>query len=371
MVCYIELLHIQIQRGHPVFLSSKKPPLLGLDISSTSVKVLELSKSGSGYRVESVGVEPLPVNAVVDNNISEVELVGESVSRALRKSKAKSKNAVIAVSGSSVITKKIQMPANMSEEEMEGQIQLDAEQYIPYSLEEVNLDFQVLGVNSNNSETVEVLLSACRSEDIEDRVSAVELAGISVKIVDVEAYTVESAFATMAAHMPDEGMGKTIGIIDIGATMTSLSIIHDHELVYTREQSFGGKMLTDDIKRRYGLSNEEAGLAKKQSSLPDNYEPEVLNPFIETTSQQISRFLQFFYSAGGAVSSIDHLLIGGGTANLPNLAAITEQHIGVPCTIANPFIDMSVNSRVNKSMLEADAPAFLIATGLAIRGVEY
>ena len=354
-----------------MLLSRKKPPLIGLDISSTSVKMMELSKTGSSYRIEGIGVEPLPANAVVEKNIAEIESVGESVKRALSKSKIKSKNVAIAVAGSSVITKKITMPASLSDDEMEGQIQLEADQYIPYPLEEVALDFQVIGPSDNNPETVDVLLAACRSENVDDRVAAVELAGLTAKIVDIEAYTVETIFSVMAPQMPDEGMDKTIAIVDIGATMTSLSVLHNHKLVYTREQNFGGKQLTEEIMRRYGLSYDEAGLAKRQGGLPDNYEPEVLSPFKETTAQQVSRFLQFFYSAGGDIGNIDHLVLAGGTASLPDLAELTESHIGVPTTIANPFADMSASSRVNKANLEADAPSFLIAAGLAIRGAEY
>ncbi len=354
-----------------MFLTRKKPPLIGLDISSTSVKMMELSKTGSSYRIEGIGVEALPANAVVEKNIAEIESVGESVKRALSKSKIKLKNVAIAVAGSAVITKKITMPASLSEDDMEGQIQLEADQYIPYPLEEVSLDFQIVGPTKNNPETVDVLLAACRSENVDDRVAAVELAGLTAKIVDIEAYTVETVFSTMAPQMPDEGMDKTIAIVDIGATMTSLSVLHNQKLVYTREQNFGGKQLTEEIMRRYGLSYDEAGLAKRQGGLPDNYEPEVLNPFKETTAQQVSRFLQFFYSAGGDISNIDHLVLAGGTASLPNLAELTESHIGVPTTIANPFADMSSSSRVNKANLEADAPSFLIAAGLAIRGAEY
>ncbi len=354
-----------------MFLSSKKPPLIGLDISSTSVKMMELSKTGSSYRIEGIGVEPLPANAVVEKNVAEIESVGESVKRALSKSKIKSKNVAIAVAGSSVITKKITMPASLSDSDMEGQIQLEADQYIPYPLEEVALDFQVIGPTESNSETVDVLLAACRSENVDDRVAAIELAGLTAKIVDIEAYTVETVFSAMAHQVPDEGMDKTVAIVDIGATMTSLSVIHNQKLIYTREQNFGGKQLTEEIMRRYGLSYDEAGLAKRQGGLPDNYEPEVLEPFKETTAQQVSRFLQFFYSAGGDIGNIDHLVLAGGTASLPNLAELTESHIGVPTTIANPFAEMSTSSRVNKANLEADAPSFLIAAGLAIRGANY
>ena len=354
-----------------MFLSRKKPPLIGLDISSTSVKMMELSKTGSSYRIEGIGVEPLPANAVVEKNIVEVEAVGESVKRALAKSKIKTKNVAIAVAGSSVITKKITMPASLNEEEMEGQIQLEADQYIPYPLEEVALDFHIIGESEDNPETVDVLLAACRSETVDNRVAAVELAGLTAKIVDIEAYTVETVFSVLAPNLPDEGMDKTVAIVDIGATMTSLSVIHNHQLIYTREQNFGGKQLTEEIMRRYGLSYEEAGLAKRQGGLPDNYEPEVLEPFKETTAQQVSRFLQFFYSAGGPVSEIDNLVLAGGSASLPHLAELVESHNGIPTSVANPFADMSSSSRVNKANLEADAPSFLVAAGLAIRGVEY
>ena len=354
-----------------MFLTPKKPSLIGLDISSTSIKMLELSKSGAGYRIEGIAVEPLPANTMVDKNIAEVEAVGESVKRALHKSKIKSKYCAIAVAGSSVITKKITMPSNLDDAEMEGQIQLEADQYIPYPLEEVNLDFQILGETEGNPETVDVLLAACRSENVDNRVAAVELAGLIPKIVDIEAYTIETCFQTLIPHLDDDGLNKTVAIVDIGATMTSLSVIHDHKLIYTREQNFGGKQLTEEIMRRYGLSYEEAGLAKRQGGLPDNYGPEVLDPFKETTAQQVSRFLQFFFSAGGNINNIDQLILGGGTAALPDLAELTESHIGVPTIIANPFQNMSMAGKINKANLDADGPSFLIATGLAIRGTEH
>lgn len=354
-----------------MFLTPKKPPLIGLDISSTSVKLLELSKKGAEYQIEAIAVEPLPANAVVEKNIVEIESVGECIKRAITKAKTKSKFAAIAVSGSSVITKKITMPASLSEEEMEGQIELEADQYIPYPLEEVNLDFQILGQSEHNPDTVDVLLSACRSENIETRVAAVEVAGLTAKIVDIEAYTIETAFSTLAPSLPDEGMDKTVAIIDIGATMTSLNIMKNHELIYTREQNFGGKQLTEEIMRRYGLSYEEAGLAKRQGGLPDNYIPEVLDPFKETTAQQVSRFLQFFYSADNNSNSIDQLLLAGGSSNLLDLCEITENQIGIPTSIANPFADMKTRSKLNKANLETESASFLIATGLAIRGIEH
>ena len=352
-----------------MFLTPKKPPLIGLDISSTSIKLLELSRTGSSYRIEGIAVEPLPANSLVDKNIAEVEAVGESVKRALAKSKVKSKFCAIAVAGSSVITKKITMPANLNDEEMEGQIQLEADQYIPYPLEEVNLDFQVLGETEGNPETVDVLLAACRSENVDDRIAAVELAGLTPKIVDIEAYTIETVFETLAPHLTDQGVDQTVAVVDIGATMTSLSVIHNHQLIYTREQNFGGKQLTEEIMRRYGLSYEEAGLAKRQGGLPDNYEPEVLEPFKETTAQQVSRFLQFFFSAGD-YDSVDVIALAGGCASIPGIDEFIEAHIGTSTIIANPFASMPLASRVQRQRLNADAPAMMIACGLALRSFE-
>lgn len=350
--------------------SRKQPPILGLDISSTSVKLVELSKSGAGYKVESVAIDPLPANAVVEKNIVEIEAVGESVRRAINKSKSKAKNAAVAVAGSSVITKKISMPASMSEDEMEGQIELEADQYIPYPLDEVNLDFQILGLSRDSDEVVDVLLAACRSETVDNRIAAIETAGLSVKVVDVEAYTFETALSLLAPQLPDEGIEKTIAFIDIGATMASLNVMHNHELIYTREQPFGGKQLTEEIMRRYGLSYEEAGLAKKEGGLPDNYQPEVLEPFKETLAQQVSRFMQFFSAAAVQNDAVDQLILGGGCAAIEGIAQQVEAHTSIPTIIANPFENMEAGSKINRKLLTEDAPAFMIACGLAMRGFD-
>jgi type IV pilus assembly protein PilM len=354
-----------------VFLTRKKQPLIGLDISSTSVKVMELSKTGTRYQIEGISIEPLLDNAVVEKKIVEIEAVGESIKRALHKAKIKNRNVAIAVAGSSVITKIITMPISLSEEEMEGQIQLEADQYIPYPLEEVALDFQVMGKTKQNSETVDVLLAACRQENVDDRMAAAELAGLVPKVVDIEAYTIESIFSSLAFQLPDGYTNKTIAIADIGATMTSLSVIQNHKLIYTREQNFGGKQLTEEIMQHYGLSPDEAELAKRQGGLPENYTTELLNPFKETTIQQISRLLQFFYSSGEGNDTIDYLILGGGNACLPNLVELAELQIGVPTSIAKPFINMSASKKINTATFESDSPSFLIAAGLAIRGTKY
>ena len=358
-------------------LKRKKPTLLGIDISSTSIKLVELSQTDQGYRVESLAVEPLPANAVVEKNIQDVEAVGESLQKAVKRSGTKCKQAAVAVAGSAVITKVITMPASLSESDMETQIELEADQYIPYPLEEINLDFQILGETANNPEPVDVLLAASRSENVELRTAATEIANLTAKIVDVEAYTIEN---TARLLRPVEDMPETateddeeelfvMAILDVGATMTSLNVIENNELIYTREQTFGGKQLTEEIMRRYGLAYEEAGRLKKVGGLPDNYIPEVLEPFKETMAQQVSRFLQFFYTSGQH-NSVDLIALAGGCASIPGIDELIESQLGIKTIIANPFSNMELSNKVNAQALSNDAPALMIACGLAMRSFD-
>ena len=352
-----------------IFTASGKQTLIGLDISSTAVKLLELSEQGSRYRVESYAVEPLPPNSVVEKTISDVEAVGEAIKRAFNRSGSRTRNVAVAVAGSSVITKIIPLQASLSDDEMENQIQLEADQYIPYPLEEVNMDFQVLGPSEGNAEQVDVLLAASRSENVDVRVDACDLAGLTAKVVDVEAYAMEAAFSLIAQQMPDNGVEKTIAVVDVGATMTTLNVLYDLKTIYTREQVFGGKQLTEEIQRRYGLSYEEAGMAKRQGGLPDNYVPEVLEPFKEAMAQQVSRSLQFFFSSS-QYNSVDHIVLAGGSASIPGIDEMIEQKIGTPTTIANPFANMSLAPKIKAQSLNNDAPALMIACGLALRSFD-
>ena len=248
-------------------LSGKAPQLVGVDISSTAVKLLQLSQSGGKYRVEHYAVEPLPPNAVVEKNIVEVEAVGEAIRRALNRSGAKTKFASAAVAGSAVITKVIPMPADLSEDDLEGQIQVEANQYIPYPLEEVSLDFEVVGPVRDNPEMMNVLLAASRTENVDLRVAALDLGGLTARVVDVEAFAMENAFKLVADQLavPKDAV---VAVVDIGATMTTLIVLKNQRTIYSREQVFGGKQLTDEVMRRYGLSYEEAGLAKDMTKAP-------------------------------------------------------------------------------------------------------
>jgi len=340
--------------------------LIGLDISSTSVKLLELSQSNGSYRVESYAVEPLPPNAVVEKNISDVEGVGEAVKRVLSRSKSTSKSAAVAVAGSAVITKTIEMDAELSDEEMENQIIVEADQYIPYPLDEVAIDFEVLGLSERNPEQVEVLLAACRKENVEMREAALDIGGLKPAVVDIEAHAMKRAFDLVKPQLGGNAEDLVVAVIDIGATMTTLSVLADDKAIYTREQLFGGKQLTEEIQRRYSLSFEEAGLAKKQGGLPDDYEEEVLQPFKEAVLQQVTRSLQFFFSSS-QYDDVDYIVLAGGTSSIEGLGEMIESKLGTPTIIANPFLNMSLASRVDADALANDTPALMIACGLAMR----
>ena len=344
----------------------KQPAILGLDISSTAIKLLELSKHGDKLRVESYAVEPLPANSVVEKNIADVEAVGEAIKRAVKRSGSRTKLTAVSVAGSSVITKTISMPASLSDDEMEQQIELEADQYIPYPLEEVNLDFEIIGPSENNDEKIDVLLAASRSENVDIRIAAIELAGLKAKIVDVEAYAMENALSLIVPQLPEQGIDKTIAIIDVGATMTTLNVMHNCRTIYTREQVFGGKQLTEEIQRRYGLSYEEAGMAKRQGGLPDNYGPEVLEPFKDAMTQQVSRSLQFFYGSS-QYDNVDHIVLAGGSAMMLGIDEMIANKLGIHTSVANPFTNMTLAPRIKTQSLSNDAPALMVAAGLAMR----
>jgi type IV pilus assembly protein PilM len=332
------------------------------------VKLLELSQSGDRYRVESYAVASLPQDAVIEKNVNDVDGVAHAIRTVVAQSRTKLKNVAAAVAGSSVITKMIDMPSGLSEDDLETQLTLEADQYIPYPLDEVAIDFEVQGESPEGDAQVEVLLAACRRETIETRVEAIENSELKPKIMDVEAYAMERAFFLLQNQL-DLSDDATVAVVDIGATMTTLSVLSSGQTIYTREQLFGGKQLTDEIMRRYGLPLEEAGLAKKQGGLPDDYEPEVLEPFKEAVVQQVARSLQFFFSSS-QYNDVDQIILAGGVASMEGLDELVQEKLGTPTAVANPFANMAISSRVNAVALSSDAPAMMIACGLALRSFD-
>jgi type IV pilus assembly protein PilM len=347
-----------------------KAPLLGIDISSSVVKVLELSQKAGKYTVESYAAEPLPFNAVIEGKIENKDEVAGAIKRAVKRSGTKAKEAAVAVSANAAITKIISYPASLSERELEDQIMMEAEALIPYPLEEVRLDFEVLGRSSTDVDTVNVLLAASRSENVDARTEVLEKAGLIPKIVDVEAYTMENAFSLISEQLINNGQGLTVAVVDIGATLTTLHVLVDGKIVFTREQTFGGNILTEEIERHYGMSYQEAGRAKKENNLPDDYAVKVLNPFKRSMTTTVTRALQFFFSASAQYQSIDHVVLSGGCASIEGVDAMIAEETGTSTSIANPFSDMTIGKRVSLQALSNDSPSMLIACGLAMRNFD-
>lgn len=348
--------------------NKKSKALVGVDISSTSVKVLELSRNNDRYQVEAYATEPLPPNAIVEQAISNDEAVGEAIRKALGRSRSSAKRAALAVAGSAVITKTVQMSGKLNDDEMDMQIRAEADQYIPYPLEEVALDWEIQGGSEQGLELVDVMLAACRSETVERRKDAVEYANLEAGVVDVEAFCTERAFELLSPQLDSDDV-ETVAVLDIGATMTTLSVLHEGKSIYTREQLFGGRQLTEDIMRRYGLTEEEATRSKLEGGLPDDYESEVLEPFRKAVVQQVSRSLQFFYSSS-QFNDVDYIVLAGGTSSITQLAEHVEEDLGIATAIANPFVNMTLSQKVNANLLANDAPALMIACGLAMRSFD-
>jgi type IV pilus assembly protein PilM len=344
----------------------KSTALLGIDISSSSIKLLELSKQGKKYKVEHYVSRPLPEGAVVEKNIANLEIVGEEIQKISSLVKTTTTLAAVAVSGSAVITKTIELNAALTDSEMENQITVEADQYIPYPLDEVALDFERQRPSKKNEDMVEVLLAACKKENVESRVDALQMGGFEARVVDIEAYAMERAFKLLCEQMELSREG-IVAIMDIGATMTTVYILKDGESIYTREQIFGGARLSQGIQSRYGLTPAEADAALVSGELPESYEEEVLTPFREELMEQLSRSLQTFFSSS-MYNDVDLIVLAGGAAQTTGLAEMIQEYLSTKTVVANPFAQMQIGSKINKAQLRNDASGLLMAAGLAMRG---
>lgn len=353
-----------------MFGSSRNRPLLGLDVTTSSIKLIELAESGRGFRVESFAAEPTPPNSINDKAIVDAEAVGEAIRRAVKRSGAKSRDAAVAISGDAAITKVIQMPKHLSASDLECQVELQADQYIPFPMEEVSFDFETVGESERDPDMLDVLLVATRTENVDQKQAAVEAAGLTTRVVDVEAFAVENACSLLSHQMPDSGVEKFIAIVDFGASSTTFSVLHDLKVIYTRDFAFGGQQLTEEIMRTYGLSLEDAGRAKKEGGLPSNYQPEVLDAFMDDMSQQVSRSLQFFLASGTGRDQPDQVLVCGGCANIPGVADVVGSRIGIATEVGDPLGQMKLSSRAKSHGVQKDSTALLTACGLALRSFD-
>lgn len=344
-------------------------PLIGVDISSSSIKMVELVDEGKGVlRLERYVIEPLPRDAVTDGNIVNLEQVAESVKRAWKRLGSSTRNVALALPSAAVITKKIILPAGLREQEMEIQVESEANQYIPFALEEVNLDFQVIGPAPSSQDEVEVLLAASRKEKVEDRVASAEAAGLKTLVVDVESYAAQAAFELIEHQLPGEGHDLLIALVDVGANVMTVTMLRNGVQVYSREQAFGGSQLTQEIMRTYGMSHEEADAAKRTHSLPENYEADLLRPFMDNLALEISRSLQIFFTSGQSqFTHVDQIVLSGGSSVIDGLDIAVKERTNIDTRVANPFANMRLSSRIRPKQLLADAPSLLVSCGLAMR----
>jgi type IV pilus assembly protein PilM len=347
----------------------KHRSILGIDISSSSVKILEISGSGDKLCVEGYGRQLLPVNALDGNVIKDVEAVANCIKKLISTSKLNCKQVALAVPDSAVISKIVQINDDLNESEMEELVVIEADKYIPYPIDEINLDFEILGHSSKNSAMLDVLIVASRAENVNSRVEAVTRAGLEAKIVDVESYAVERAAQQLSQELPAGGQDKIVAIIDIGANYTHLFVLHGMRLIFSREEKFGGMQLIESIAEHYNMSTDQAMIANEEGKLPPGYETEVLEPFKDMVLLQIKRTLQFFYSTSQH-GFVDHILLAGGLARQSGLANLIQEQLGVSTTVANPLSHMSFGKMVNLEAINNDAPALLAACGLALRHLE-
>jgi type IV pilus assembly protein PilM len=310
--------------------------------------------------------EPFEKGWIVDGQIEKFDEVADAVRRVLLKSGTKTKQVALAMPQSSVITKKINLPGGLREEELELQVEAEANQYIPFSLDEVSLDFCVIGPSPDAVGDVEVLIAASRKDRVQDRQGLAEAAGLKPVVLDIESHASRLAIGRIIASLPNEGRDALVALFEIGADTTSLKVLRDDELLYDRDQAFGGAQLTQLISRQYGLSFEEAETKKLAGDLPDDYESQLLTPFVESMAQEVGRALQYFFTSTPH-HKVHYILLSGGTASLPGLTDRVTQLTGFAARIVNPFDGMQLGPGVREGRMRRDAPSYLTACGLAMR----
>ena len=347
--------------------SRESAPLLGIDISSSSVKLVELGRDKVGALVlERCAIEPLERGWVSDGNIEKFDEVAEALRRLVKKSATRTKNVALALPPSAVITKKITLPDGMSDQELEVQVESEANQYIPFSIDEVSLDFCVVGPSKNSPGDIDVLIAASRREKVQDMQGLAEAAGLKAVILDIESHASRLAASRLITALPNQGADTMVALFEIGGLTTSMQVIRNDEVLYDRDQAFGGAQLTQLIVRQYGFSAEEAESKKRSGDLPEDYMSAVLRPFVETMAQEIGRTLQFFYTSTPH-NRVDHILLAGGSAPLMGLTEAVTQSLSVACSVVNPFDGMEIGSAVRMKKMAREAPSYLTSCGLAMR----
>lgn len=327
--------------------------LIGIDITSSAIKLLELKKRPNTYQVESFAVHPLPEGAVDEQSISNINDVSNSLNRAIHQAKPTTRKAIVAVPASATITKMLTFPIALNEQEIEEHIVIDSDHHIPFPFNEVAFDFTCLGPMPLAPHLQQVMLVACRQQDIWQMTEMLDRAGLEPVAVDVDIFAIERVFAAMRTRL-SVGMETGVGLVDIGAHKSALHVIHAGRIVYSRTNTVGGEPLTKAIQ------------AITHDDLPNDFPDAILNPFVDTLAQHIARALQLYY-VSARQPKVTHLVLTGGASAIPGLAAYLAKATTMTVTLANPLQHMQINKRLDRQALARDLPALFTASGLAMR----
>jgi type IV pilus assembly protein PilM len=345
---------------------------VGLDIGSSSVKAVELSRRGRGkeFELTHLGVASMPAEAIVQGAFLNSSAIVEGIREAIEKAKIRTKNVAAAVSGHSVIVKKVSLPA-MTRDELDEQIRWEAEQYIPFDVNEVNLDFQILNGGGGEGQ-MEVLLVAAKKDLVDDYVQVIREAGLIPAAIDVAAFAVENAFEANYEVRPDE----VVALVNIGAQVVNINIISNGAPAFTRDITTAGNQYTEEIQKALSISFEEAERIKlggrrsesSQEVVPQEVE-QAMRSVTETVIGEISRSLDFF-SATSADSRIERIVLCGGGASVAGLQAAFQQRTGGKVEIMDPLARMLPSSKFEANYLDEIAPALGVGVGLALRRMD-
>jgi type IV pilus assembly protein PilM len=339
-------------------------PLVGLDIGSSSVKIVVLKETGKGYRLLNMGIRPLPQEVIVDGAIMDAGVISDTLRDMIREMKLKTKDVAVSVSGHSVIIKKIKVP-EMTEEELEKNIQFEAEQYVPFDASEVNMDFVIMGTVEGEGK-MEVLLVVVKKDVINDITTVVTEAGLNPVVVDVDAFALQNMYETNYVMNPED----VVALVNVGASTTNINIIRDGVSIFTRDISVGGNQFTESIQKQLQVSYDEAELLKKGESVgekgPEDVEP-ILGVISDNLGQEIQRSLDFFNSSNPDIQ-ISRVSLCGGGAKVGKVIQAVEQRLGIQVEMVNPIEAIAYNKKkFDAQEIEDAGPMLGIGVGLAIR----
>jgi len=348
------------------YFGRKQDALIGLDISSWGIKVVALSGSLDSPAVETMDSVYLPPGYVVEGNIVKMAEVSQALQILLQKNKIKAKKAALALHSSSVITKKIMVRADLRPQEMEMQVEEEARQYIPFPLEEVSLDFYNIGPNPQREDMVDVIIAAARRERVQAAQELAETVGLEATVVDVQSYSLRLALKRVSdIHLPGQD-NALVMLIKVGANRTLIQLAVGDEIVYERDQSIGGNLLTQRIASHYGISVAQAEDKKVSGNQDPDFAAVLLKSYKENVTMMLDRGMQFLYNST-PYSTVNHIFLAGGGAMVPGLPEAISTVLHTPCSLINPFEGMRIDPQIRRNIKLQDAPLFLSACGLALR----